>query len=54
MIDKKIMNGVAEICANLLIPSLIFAEILKSFKISEYQIWLPIMVYCFGYMLNLF
>jgi hypothetical protein len=40
------MKGVAEICANLLIPSLIVSEILKSFKISDYELWLPILIYC--------
>jgi hypothetical protein len=42
------MKGVAEICANLLIPSLIISEILKSFKISDYELWLPILIYCLG------
>ena len=40
------MKAIAELCANLLIPSLIIAEILKSFDILDYQVWLPILVMC--------
>lgn len=40
------MKGIAEMTANFLIPCLSVAEICKSFNISKYEIWLPILIYC--------
>jgi predicted permease len=40
------MKGIAEMTANFLIPCLSVAEICKSFHISKYELWLPILIYC--------
>jgi predicted permease len=40
------MKGIAEMTANFLIPCLSISEICKSFNISKYELWLPILIYC--------
>jgi predicted permease len=46
MVDKHIMKGLAEVTANFLIPCLSVSEICKSFKIGDWEMWLPILIYC--------
>jgi predicted permease len=45
------MKGIAEMTANFLIPCLSISEICKSFKIENFSMWAPILVYC---LLNVF
>ena len=40
------MKGLADMIANLFIPCLTISQIVKSFNIKEYELWLPILIYC--------
>jgi predicted permease len=46
IIDKKTLKGISEITANILLPCLTLSDILKSFEITNYQLWLPILLCC--------
>ena len=40
------MKCLADMIANLFIPCLTISQIINSFNITEYQLWLPVLVYC--------